>query len=429
MVANDYYTLDVANLGAAGEAAGAAGPAASVDLLDDDPSVTAHGVDGNLSLLSRRCYCVLQEGLRLENGCHLAPVQVAYESWGTLNEAGDNAILICHALTGDAHAAGKHEPEDNRLGWWDPLIGPGRAFDTRRYFVICANILGGCQGTTGPSSLNPGTGRPYGSAFPQVTVRDMVRLQHELLRSLGVRQLAALAGGSLGGMQALEWLVSYPDFVRTAIPIGASLAHTAQGIAYNLVGREAIVADPAWQGGDYYGTGRTPARGLAIARMLGMITYQSDESMTRKFARRSANEAVRTGSQHPGGDLFQIESYLRYQGESLVKRFDANSYLVLSRAMDLHDVGAMHGGVEAALARVGPAARTLVIGINSDILFPTHLQRETVERLRSAGRHAQYVEIDSPWGHDAFLIEYDQLTTAINGFLDGDRDRDHTRDA
>ena len=421
MVASDYYTLDVANLGVAGDATGAAGAAdaaGSVDLLDDDPSVTAHGVDGSLSLLSRRCYWVLREGLRLENGCHLAPVQVAYESWGTLNEAGDNAILVCHALTGDAHAAGKHDPKDNRLGWWDPLVGPGRAFDTRRYFVICANILGGCQGTTGPSSLNPGTGRPYGSAFPQVTVRDIVRLQYELLRSLGVRQLAAVAGGSLGGMQALEWLVTYPDFVASAIPIGASLAHTAQGIAYNLVGREAIMADPAWQGGDYYGTERTPARGLAIARMLGMITYQSDESMTRKFARRSANEVVGTDSRHAGGDLFQIESYLRYQGESLVKRFDANSYLVLSRAMDLHDVGHGRGGVEAALDRVWPAARTLVIGISSDILFPTHLQRETVERLRSAGRHARYFEIDSPWGHDAFLIEYDQLTTAINEFLD-----------
>src|SRR5947207_4719979 len=217
-------------------------------ILDDDPSVAARGLDGPISdvLVGPRRTWTLAEGMTLECGAHIAPIEVAYETWGNLNATGDNAVLICHALTGDSHAAGKYSPEDTRLGWWDPLIGPGRAFDTSKYFVVCANVLGGCQGTTGPSSANPATGKPYGSAFPQVTVRDIVRLQYELLRGLGVRRLAAVAGGSLGGMQVLEWAVMYPDFVEAAIPIGSSLAHTAQGIAFNLVGRDAIMLDSAW---------------------------------------------------------------------------------------------------------------------------------------------------------------------------------------
>ncbi len=356
-------------------------------LLDDDPSVVARGVEDEQAILTEKRFCTLQKGLQLECGARLDPVLVAYETWGRLNPAGDNAILVCHALTGDSHAAGKYSP-DARLGWWDPLIGRGRAFDTDHYFVICANILGGCQGSTGPSTRDPRTGRPYGSRFPQVTVRDMVRAQYELLRAIGVTRLAAVAGGSLGGMQVLEWLVSYPGFVEAAIPIGASLAHTAQGIAYNLVGREAIMLDPDWQGGDYYGTGRSPERGLALARMLGMITYQSDESMRRKFAR--AHEGEGLGHFYTPSSRFQVESYLYYQGESLVRRFDANSYLVLARAMDLHDVGRGRGGIDRALARTGPRTRTLAIGIDSDILFPTHLQKETVERLRAAGREACY---------------------------------------
>jgi homoserine O-acetyltransferase len=411
MTAVDRWTA-----GAAGR-----GAAARPGLLDDDPSVTARVEKGATKAVSKERHLTLRDGLRLESGYHLAPIKVAYESWGTLNASGDNAILVCHALTGDAHAAGMSETGrghgEAHLGWWDPLIGPGRAFDTRRYYVICANVLGGCRGTTGPASYDPATGRPYGSAFPQVTVRDLVRVQSALLQRLGVTRLAAVAGGSLGGMQVLEWLVSYPEFVRAAIPIGASLAHTAQGIAYNLVGREAIMMDPDWQGGDYYGTGRAPDRGLAIARMLGMITYQSDESMSSKFARRTVGESADPGSRHYARALFQVESYLQYQGASLVKRFDANSYLALARAMDLHDVGYRRGGVEAALARVHPSSRTLVIGISSDILFPTHLQQEIVERLRSRGRHAEYRELDSPKGHDAFLIEYQQLTAAIIPFL------------
>ena len=385
-------------------------------MLDDDPSVVGRGKDGARALLSVKRRWMLAEGLDLECGARLAPVEVAYETWGTLNAPGDNAILVCHALTGDAHAAGRYA-EDARLGWWDPLIGPGRAFDTRRYFVVCANILGGCQGTTGPAATNPATGRPYGSAFPTVTVRDMVRVQYALLRRLGVRRLAAVAGGSLGGMQTLEWLVMYPNFVAAAIPIAASLAHTPQGIAYNLIGREAIMRDPAWQGGDYYASGRAPEQGLALARMIGMITYQSDESMRRKFGR--ARVEPHPDAAYRPANRFQVESYLHYQGESLVRRFDANSYLVLSRAMDLHDVGEGRGGLAAALARSHPASRTLVIGIDSDILFPTHLQRDTAARLQALGRPVTYAQIHSPWGHDAFLIDYDQLTAQITAFLAG----------
>ncbi len=380
-------------------------------ILDDDPSVVARGSGGDAALLTSQRRWTLAEGLPLEAGQRLAPIEVAYETWGTLNRAGDNAILVCHALTGDAHAAGRYA-DDARLGWWDPLIGPGRALDTRRYFVVCANILGGCQGTTGPASLDSATGQPYGSTFPTITVRDMVRLQYALVRGLGVRRLAAVAGGSLGGMQALEWLVMYPDFVAAAIPVAASLAHTPQGIAYNLIGREAIMRDPDWRGGDYYSSGRTPEQGLALARMIGMITYQSDESMQRKFG-RSRVEA-------DPADRFQVESYLHYQGESLVRRFDANSYLVLSRAMDLHDVGTGRGGMDVALACTDPATRTLVVGISSDILFPLHLQRDTAARLQALARPATYAEIRSPWGHDAFLIDYDQLTAHITAFLAGD---------
>jgi homoserine O-acetyltransferase/O-succinyltransferase len=396
--------------------------------LDDDPSVAAsHGPGFRAPLLATRRSWSLREGLRLECGAHLAPIEVAYETWGRRSAAGDNAVLICHALTGTAHAAGRYATDEARAGWWDPLIGPGRAFDTERYYVICANVLGGCQGTTGPGSIAPAhasrPGQPYGSTFPQVTVRDIVRLQRALLAALGVTRLAAVAGGSLGGMQVLEWLVTYPELVATAIPIAASLAHSAQGIGFNLVGREAIMRDPAWAGGDYYRTGRAPEHGLAIARMVGMLTYQSEASMRRKFDRAPHGAAddppAADGWATPGADAFQIERYLRYQGRSLVERFDANSYLVLSRAMDLHDVGRGRGGLDAALRQVSPETRTLAVGISSDILFPGEQQREIAERLAQVGRRAEYHEIASPWGHDAFLIEYEQLSTAIAGFLGG----------
>ncbi|HMA34185.1 MAG TPA: homoserine O-acetyltransferase [Chloroflexia bacterium] len=386
--------------------------------LDDDPSVTAHG-DGRPALESHAQQWHDPAPLRLDGGQTLPAVQVAYETWGRLNAAADNVVVICHALTGDAHAAGLY-PGDSRPGWWDPLIGPGRALDTDRYFVICTNLLGGCRGSTGPASLDPATGRPYGSRFPQITVRDMVRLQGRLLAALGVRGVAAVLGGSLGGMQVLEWAVLYPHLVRRAVTIGATLAHPAQGIAYNLIGREAIMQDPAWQGGDYYGTGRAPDQGLRLARMIGMITYQSAESMARKFARQRV--AADPESYYDPTARFQVENYLYYQGESLVRRFDANSYLVLTRAMDLHDLAQGRGSLAAALAQIDRGTRVLAIGINSDILFPTNLQRAIVAALRAAGRPAHYAEIDSPWGHDAFLIEYAQLGGMIARFLDGATD-------
>jgi homoserine O-acetyltransferase/O-succinyltransferase len=387
--------------------------AATIAALDDDPSVVARG-GAEAALVSEERLWHDPAPLPLECGRTLTQAQVAYESWGRLNATADNVIVICHALTGDAHAAGAYAGEARR-GWWDPLIGPGRAFDTDHYFVICANALGGCRGTTGPASPAPEDGRPYGSRFPPVTVRDIVRLHGRLLDALGVRTVAAVAGGSLGGMQALEWALVRPDLTRTVISIGASLRHSAQGIAYNLLGREAIMLDPAWQGGDYYGNGRTPDRGLALARMAGMITYQSAESMRRKFDRRRVDAPAE--SYYDPASRFQVENYLYYQGESLARRFDANSYLTLTRAMDLHDIGYGRGGGAAALARSDPRLRALVVGIDSDILFQTELQHEIVAAFEEAERPAVYREIQSPWGHDAFLIEYEQLSAMIREFL------------
>jgi homoserine O-acetyltransferase len=394
--------------------------AAGPPILDDDPSVAARN-GGHPALLSHTEHWQDPEPLPLDCGRTLTGVQVAYETWGRLNAAADNAVVICHALTGDAHAAGVYAGDD-RPGWWDPLIGPGRAIDTDRYFVICANVLGGCRGTTGPSTPAPGDGQPYGSRFPQVTVRDIVRLQYRLVRALGVHSIAAVIGGSLGGMQVLEWAVLYPGLVRHAISIGASLAHSAQGIAFNLIGREAIMLDPAWHEGDYYGTGHGPDRGLSIARMMGMITYQSAESMRRKFDRARV-EAGAENYYRPAS-RFQVENYLHYQGESLVRRFDANSYLVLSRAMDLHDLAQGRESMAAALAQIAPQTRVLAVGISSDLLFPTDLQHAIVAAVRAAGRAATYAEIESPWGHDAFLIEYAQLGAIVADFLSGSTNAD-----
>ncbi len=381
-------------------------------VLDDDPSVGAAAV--GTPALSGDAQCWADPApLPLDCGQTLSGVQVAYETWGRLNAAADNVLVVCHALTGDAHAAGV-APGATRPGWWDALIGPGRALDTEHYFVVCANVLGGCRGTTGPASPHPADGRPYGSRFPPITVRDMVRLQMRLVWALGVQRIVAVIGGSLGGMQALEWAVLDPERVCAVVTIGAALAHSAQGIAYNLIGREAIQLDPAWQGGDYYGSGRPPNRGLALARMIGMITYQSAESMRRKFDRRLAQDS--TAPTDPA-TRFQVESYLQYQGDSLVRRFDANSYLVLSRAMDLHDLAYGRGSLAQALAQITPHTRTLAIGINSDILFPTQLQQKIVRALHTAGRPATYAEIASPWGHDAFLLEHDQLTHLLRRFL------------
>lgn len=350
--------------------------------------------------------------LPLQRGGLLGPVTLAYETWGTLNALGTNAILVTHALTGDAHAHDSEHPDDAKVAWWNPLIGPGRPIDTNRYFVICSNVLGGCSGSTGPASVDPRTEHPYGMRFPIITIHDMVRAQHTLVAHLGVRQLAAVYGGSIGGQQALAWAVLYPEMVQRVAVIAASGSLTAQGIAFNEVARQAIMADPQWNCGDY-APGRGPATGLSIARMLAMITYQSEESMEQRFGRHAARrEEVVSPTAHPDlGGRFDVENYLYHQGESLVQRFDANSYLYLSRAMDLFDISEGFSSLDAALARI--RSKALFIGINSDFLFPARHVRTLAERVRQLGGNATYIELASPHGHDAFLKEWAQMTVAL----------------
>ena len=347
-----------------------------------------------------------------ELGGVLPEVTLAYETWGELNEAADNAVLLVHALTGDSHAAGGPDATHKRGGWWDPMVGPGRAIDTERYFVVCSNVLGGCSGSTGPASPAPGSGRPYGMRFPVVTIRDMVRAQRRLLDSLGIRRLALVAGGSIGGQQALEWAVEFPDFVEKAVPVAATGALGPQGIGMSEIGRRAIMADPDWQGGDYYGTGRSPEDGLAIARMAGMMTYQSAPGQWERFGRRPAGRPAL----YPGfGGRFEIESYLHYQGRELSGRFDANSYLYLSRAMDLYNVAAGYESEEVAYSRI--QAEILFIGITSDWLFPTNEVMDTVQKAKTAGVSAHFAEIDTLSGHDAFLKDWKELKEAIQPFI------------
>ena len=349
-----------------------------------------------------------------ELGGHLPEVTLAYETWGELDGAGENAVLIVHALTGDTRAAGEPSEAYTKGGWWNPMIGSGRAIDTERYFVVCSNVIGGCYGSTGPTSIDPETARPYGMRFPVVTIRDMVRAQRRLLNSLGVRRLALVIGGSIGGQQALEWAVEFPDFVERAVPVAATGALGPQGVGMSEIGRRAIMADPDWQGGDYYGSGRRPEAGLTIARMAGMMTYQSAAGQWERFGRRSAS---RPALHEEFGGRFEIESYLHYQGKDLVERFDANSYLYLSRAMDLYDVAFGYESEEEAYSRI--EADVLFVGISSDWLFPPNEVRHTAARARGAGAAAGYVEIESLSGHDAFLKDWDELRAAVGPFLDG----------
>src|SRR4051812_33089584 len=339
----------------------------------------------------------------LELGGHIETVTIAYRTWGRLNDEGDNAVLVLHALTGDSLAAGPG-------GWWDPLIGPGRALDTDPAFVICANILGGCQGTTGPASYDPLTGRPYGMRFPLITIGDIVNTQRALVERLGVLKLVAI-GGSIGGFQALEWATRHPDLVSGTVPVAATGALDAQGVALNEIGRRAIMADPDWRGGSYATEGVFPARGLSIARMVGMVTYHSKESMDLRFGRNLATRPIL----YPGfGPTFDVEGYLHYHGDALTRRFDPNSYLYLTRAMDLYDIG-RNGGESDWLSRI--ATPVHLVGIRSDWLFPPADIQEFGDRMRHAGNDVTYVEIDSPHGHDAFLKEWDQMTAAIGPFV------------
>jgi len=343
--------------------------------------------------------------IALDCGATLSPVEVAYETYGELNAAKSNAILALHAFSGDAHAGGDG-------GWWEKMIGPGKAFDTDRYFVICSNVLGGCRGTTGPGSINPQTGCPWAMSFPLVSIGDMVRLQKMLIDHLGISRLLAVTGGSMGGMQALEWAVTYPESVACAIPIATTARHSAQQIAFNEVGRQAIVADPDWNEGNYYGS-RGPARGLAVARMVGHITYMSDESMRRKFGRRLRTSL--TGQ----GDQFEVESYLQYRGSKFVDRFDANSYIYITRAMDSFDL-TERGSLVSLFERV--KTRFLVISFTSDWLYPSYQSQEIVSALRRRNCDVAYCNIPSHYGHDAFLVEANEQTDVIRGFLKSSHD-------
>jgi len=358
----------------------------------------------------------VNRAVALDVGATLTGVTVAYETWGSLAADASNAILLCHAWTGDSHAAGPAADGHPTPGWWEGLIGPGLAIDTNEFFVVCANVLGGCQGSTGPASLHPDDGRPYGSRFPVITIRDMVRAQARLADHLGVRTWHSVIGGSMGGMQVLEWAVMFPDRVRSIIPIATCLQASAQQIAWGAIGRRAIRLDPQWRGGDYYGAapGEGPWEGLAIARMVAQVTFRSDNVFSEKFGRELADgNADKSGIEM--WDRFEVERYLDHHGDKLVRRFDTNSYLVIGKAMDLHDIGRGRGGVVAATRRI--TVPVLSLGIWSDILYPNYQQREIVRLVGENGGHAEYLEIDSPHGHDSFLIELDQVGRAVRSHL------------
>ncbi len=359
------------------------------------------------------------DGITLECGIRLDSHTVAYRTYGTLNAARSNAILVCHALTGDQYVAETH-PITGKPGWWDLVVGPGRPIDTDRFFVICANILGGCMGSSGPADLRPdGAGERWGTDFPAVTVRDMVRAQKQLIDYLGIGRLFAVMGGSLGGMQVLQWVASYPDAVFAALPIATAAYHSAQNIAFNEVGRQAIFADPNWAEGQYWKTGRIPAQGLAVARMCAHITYLSEEALTRKFGRRLQN-APKNPSEAIAlfGEMFEVESYLRHQGSTFVQRFDANSYLSITRATDYFDLAADYDG-DLANAFRGTKTRFLLASFTSDWLYPTAASRSIARALNRAGANVSFVEFPTDKGHDAFLLDEPDFHRTLAGFLRG----------
>jgi homoserine O-acetyltransferase/O-succinyltransferase len=350
--------------------------------------------------------------LVLDSGAVIAPLQIAYQTYGTLNAARSNAVLVCHALTGDQHVANEN-PVTGKPGWWETLIGPGLIIDTNRFFVICANCIGACLGSTGPASTNPATGKPYALDFPVVTIRDMVRAQAMLIDHLGIDSLFAVLGGSMGGMQVLEWAATYKDRVFAAMPIATAHKHSAQNIAFHEVGRQAIMADPAWRGGRYREEGTRPEKGLSVARMAAHITYLSEPALQRKFGRKLQDRDAPTFSFDAD---FQVESYLRHQGSSFVERFDANSYLYLTRAMDYFDLAADHGGV-LAKAFAGTTTRFCLVSFTSDWLFPTVESRALVHALNAAGAQVSFVEIESDKGHDAFLLDEPSFFATLRGFV------------
>ncbi len=368
--------------------------------MSDD---TRFGLDKRIQLLGP---------VQLDSGAQFAPLDFAYETYGTLNADKSNAILICHALTGDQYVASTH-PLTGKPGWWTRVVGAGLPIDPARHFIIAVNALGGCMGSSGPASIDPATGSPYGMDFPVITVQDMVRAQAILLDHLGVETLASVVGGSMGGMQALSWASLYPDRVRSAIVIASTARHSAQNIAFHEVGRQAIMADPNWRSGAYYDGGDMPTAGLAVARMAAHITYLSEAGLTEKFGRRLQNRDAKSF----GFDAdFQVESYLRHQGLSFVERFDANSYLYITRAIDYFDLAEAHGGV-LAKAFVGSKARFCVLSFDTDWLYPTADSRRIVHALNAAGAAASFVELSSPFGHDSFFLENPEMNRILDGFL------------
>ncbi len=365
----------------------------------------------------------IEAGIDLECGVHLAPLDIAYCTYGTLDAHRGNALLVCHALTGDQYVAERH-PVTGKPGWWSALVGAGRPIDTDRTYVICANVLGGCMGSTGPASpraasTHPESPEPYGTEFPPITIRDMVRAQALLVDALGIGQLLAVVGGSMGGMQALEWAATFPGRVRACLAIASGSFHSAQNIAFNEVSRQAIFADPDWQGGRYWVHGVKPERGLAVARMMAHITYLSEDALTRKFGRRLRRDPYNADTKLSlFGEMFEVESYLRHQGSAFVRRFDANSYLTVTRAMDYFDLAADHGG-ELADAFRGTPVRFCVVSFSSDWLFPTAQARALAHALNRAGANVSFVEIASDKGHDAFLLDEPDLDRVVRGFLSG----------
>ncbi|HUR59230.1 MAG TPA: homoserine O-acetyltransferase [Opitutaceae bacterium] len=389
-----------------------------IELVTATPSTPRHLAPGEVGLVSPRDF-VYSHPFTFKSGQVIPGFTLRYETYGQLSATRDNAILICHALSGDHHCAGWHTPEDRKPGWWNNLIGPGKAVDTRRFFVVCANVLGGCQGSTGPSSLNPETGRAYGIQFPFVTIRDMVRAQKLLLDHLGIVALQGIIGGSMGGMQALLFGIEYPKFTRRILAMATTARESAQAIAFNEVGRQAIMQDPAWNRGDY-ARDSGPRVGLAIARMMAHITYVSDASMDRKFGRRKKETAH--SDAYTFEQQFEVEGYLRYQAQSFINRFDANTYLYITRALDQFDLAHAYGSLEAAFAPV--EGETLVVGFTSDWLFPPEQNRTLALALLRAGKRASYAELSTDLGHDSFLLESEDLYSLVRGFLERDEPYD-----
>ena len=352
------------------------------------------------------------KALRLDCGTTLDPLEIAYKTYGVLNEARSNAVLVCHALTMDQYMASPH-PVTGRPGWWSRVVGPGLPLDPSRYFIICANVVGGCMGSTGPASTNPNTGEPYGLAFPVITIADMVRAQAMLIEALGIETLLAVVGGSMGGMQVLQWAADYPEKLFSAVCIAAAARHSAQNIAFNEVGRQAIMADPDWRAGAYEKAGVRPEKGLAVARMAAHITYLSEQALQRKFGRELQGDGLSWGFDAD----FQVESYLRHQGTSFVDRFDANSYLYITRALDYFDLAGQHGGVLAEAFRKARGVRFCVLSFSSDWLYSTAESRDVVRALNAAGCRASFVEIETDKGHDAFFLDEPQLDATLRGFF------------